>query len=142
MSTNAVDNLRQGHEAFSRHDLAATTAHMRPDVVVHIHNRGQTLTSAEAFRGYLGQQAAMSSDSRIADATYIDAGSHVIAQFRVVGTQDGPLLHFPPSNRPFALDVCEVWRHDDDGRAVEGHSYTDTMGLLIQLGHIPAPAMA
>jgi len=142
MNHRPVDTLRQSHEAFSRHDLAAATADMHPDVAVTIHNRNQTLHSAEAFRAYLGQQLAMAPDVRITDATYIDAGQYVVAQFTLTGTQDGPLLQFPPSNRPFAFGVCEVWRYDSDGRAVEGHSYTDALSLLMQLGHIPAPARA
>jgi len=140
MDNKPIDSLRRAHEAFSRHDLAAVTADMRPDVAVTIHNRGQTLPSAEAFRDYLGQQLAMASDARITGATYIEAGEYAVAQFTVTGTQDGPLLNFPPSHRPFAFGVCEVWRYDADGRAVEGHNYADALGLLMQLGHIPVPA--
>jgi hypothetical protein len=38
------------------------------------------------------------------------------------------------------LDVCEVWRFNTNGEAIEGHNYSDGLGLLMQLGHMPPPA--
>ena len=137
-----VDTLRAAHDAFSRHDLVATIDGMRPNVVVYGHAAGQAFPSAEAFTQFLGMYFVMSSDIKIVDAEYIAAGSKVIAQFRAVGKQDGPFLGFPASGRPFSLDVAEIWTFDAEGYAIEGHNYADTLGLLIQLGHVPAPAMA
>jgi len=62
--------------------------------------------------------------------------------FRVVGTQDGPMDTFPPSGRQYSLDVCEVWRFDADGVGIEGHNYSDGLGLLVQLGHVEARGKA
>ena len=139
---NPLNSLRSAHEAFSRHDLDAITQDMRPDVVVYGHSAGQRFNSADAFTQFMGMYFAMSSDIHIVDAEYMTAGNKVIAQFRGVGVQDGPFLGFPASGRPFSLDVAEIWTFDDEGYAVEGHNYADTLNLLIQLGHVPAPAMA
>jgi hypothetical protein len=76
------------------------------------------------------------------DARYFDAGDYVTAQFHIVGTQDEPLMAFPVSGKPFSLGVCEVWHFYTDGQADEGHNYSDGLGLLMQLGHLPAPAVA
>ena len=137
---NNSATLKAAHDAFSRRDLVDTIAGMRPDVVVYGHAAGQRLPSAEAFAQFLGMYYTMSSDIRIVDNEYIDAGNKVIAQFRAVGINDGPFLGFPASGRPFSLDVAEVWTFDTEGFAVEGHNYTDILGLLIQFGHIAAPA--
>jgi steroid delta-isomerase-like uncharacterized protein len=137
---NNVETLRDAHDAFSRHDLAGVTHYMRPDVVVYAHAAGQRLPSAEAFAGFLGTYFTMSSDVRIVDQEYIAAGDKVVAQFHAVGTNDGPFLGFPASGRPFSLDVAEVWTFDGEGYSIEGHNYTDIFGLLVSLGHIPAPA--
>ena len=137
---NPLDTLRSAHEAFSRHDLDGVIRGMRPDVVVYGHAAGQRLPSADAFAQFLGMYYTMSSDIQIVDAEYVTAGNKVIAQFHAVGRQDGPFLGFPPSGRPFSLDVAEIWTFDDDGLAIEGHNYADTLGLLIQLGHMPVPA--
>ncbi|CUS06271.1 conserved protein of unknown function [Candidatus Promineifilum breve] len=137
---NNLETLKAAHDAFSRHDLDAVIADMRPDVVVYGYAGGQRLPSAAAVAQFLSQYYAMSSDIRLVDADYLAAGNKVIAQFRAVGTQDGPFLGFPATGRAFSLDVAEVWTFDEDGRAVEGHNYGDTLGLLMQLGHMPVPA--
>lgn len=136
-----TDTLRAAHEAFSRHDLEGVKIGMRPNAVVYGHAAGQVLPSAEAFTQFLSTYYAMSSDIHLVDNTYIEAGDKVIAQFRAVGTQDGPFLGFPASGRPFSLDAAEIWTFDDEGYSIEGHNYADTLGLLIQLGHVPMPAM-
>lgn len=135
-----VDTLIAAHEAMAGRDPGPVTAKMRPDIVVHGHAAGQTFNSVEEFAEFLNVYYTMSSDIRLVDAEYIEAGDKVIAQFRAVGTQDGPFLHFPPSGRPFSLDVAEIWTFDADGHAIEGHNYTDLLGLLMQLGHVAAPA--
>ncbi len=137
---NNVETLRAAHDAMSDRDIPAITRIMRPDVVVYGHAAGQAFHSAEEFGGFLNLYFTMSSDIRLVDAEYIDAGNKVTAQFRAIGTQDGPFLAFPASGRPFSLDVAEIWTFDDEGYAIEGHNYTDLLGLLIQLGHVPAPA--
>lgn len=137
---NNVSTLKVAHDAFSRHDLDAVIADMRPDVVVYGHAAGQRLPSPDAFAQFLGMYYVMSSDIRITDAEYLAAGNKVVAQFRAIGTQDGPFLGYPASGREFSLDIAEIWTYDEDGLAIEGHNYGDTLGLLIQLGHVPVPA--
>jgi ketosteroid isomerase-like protein len=137
---NNVETLRAAHNAMAGRDLAPITRMMRPDVVFHGHAAGQTFHSVEEFGGFLNTFYDMSSDIRLVDAEYIAAGDKVIAQFRAVGAQDGPFLNFPASGRPFSLDVAEIWTFDAEGYAIEGHNYTDILGLLVQLGHMPVPA--
>ncbi len=137
---NNVETLRAAHEAFSDHDLAAATVAMRDDVTFYSHAAGVTLDSAAAFREFMGMYYAMSSDIRIVDAEYSPAGDKLVAQFRAIGVNDGPFLGFPATGREFSLDVAEIWRFDDRGRLAEGHNYADTLGLLIQFGHIAVPA--
>jgi steroid delta-isomerase-like uncharacterized protein len=136
---NNVDTLRAAHNAMADRDPVPVTAMMRPDVVVYGHAAGQTFKSADEFAQFLNVYYTMSSDIRLVDAEYIAAGDKVVAQFRAIGTQDGPFLGFPASGRPFSLDVAEIWTFDKEGYAIEGHNYADTLGLLIQLGHVAAP---
>lgn len=139
MTHHNVETLRRAHEAFSRHDLDATTSFLAPTVTMVDHGRGRTMKSKEEFRGWLAAFVAMSSDIELVEAHYIDAGDWVTARFRAVGTQDGPMEQWPASNKPYSLDVCEVWRFNANGQAIEAHNYSDGLGLLIQLGHIQPP---
>jgi hypothetical protein len=140
MESQNVATLRAAHEAFSAHDCARSAAAVAgPDFRFVDHGRGLTPSSQDEFRGWLESHIAMSSDIRIVEAHYIDAGDWVTARFRAVGVQDGPMPPFPASHKPFSLDVCEVWHFGLDGKADEGHNYSDGLGMLMQLGHLPAP---
>jgi hypothetical protein len=139
MTNRNVETLRQAHEAFSRRNLDETIRFVAPTAIVIDHGRNQTMNSREEFRGWLAGHLAMSSDIKIVEARYIDAGDWVTAQFRAVGIQDGPMATFPASHKPYSFDVCEVWRFNADGQAIEGHNYSDGLGLLMQLGHIQPP---
>jgi steroid delta-isomerase-like uncharacterized protein len=142
MSHKNLALLQRSHQAFSRGDLATTIKLVAPNCVLTDHGRNITATGHDQFRGWLESFYAMSSDMNLVDAQYIDAGNTVVAQFRAVGTQDGPMDAFPPSHKPYSLDVCEIWHFNDKGEAIEGHNYSDGLGLLMQLGHIPMPEMA
>jgi hypothetical protein len=142
MSSKNVEFLRKCHEAFSAHNFDEAMKLVAPTCHVVDHGRSRTFNSRQEFRGWLEAFTAMSSDIKLVEARYIDGGEYVTAMFRGVGTQDGPMAGTPfgASNKPFSLDVCEVWRFNADGEAVEGHNYSDGFGLLMQLGHLPAPA--
>jgi len=139
MSKQNVETVRMAHQAFSVKDYDHAQGLVAAQTKVTDHGRGQTLATRAEFRGWMEAFHVMASDMRLVDAHYIDAGDYVIAQFRAVGTQDGPIDPFLASGKPFSLDVCEVWRFNADGQAVEGHNYSDGLGLLMQLGHLPAP---
>lgn len=140
MTTQNVHRLRSAHAAFSRGDLDTALTLVAADCAFTDHGRGAVLSGREEFRQWMADLIAMSSDVRITAAQYIDAGETVIAQFTAEGIQDGPMEPFPPSGRPFTLDVCEVWQFNADGEAVEGHNYSDGLGMLVQLGHLALPA--
>ena len=140
MESKNVATLRSAHEAFSAHDFATAAMLVAPAANVVDHGRMLTMVSRAEFQGWLEALAATSSDFKIVEAEYIDAGDWVTARFRAIGVQDGPMPPFPASNKPFSLDVCEVWHFNADGQADQGHNYSDGLGMLMQLGHLPAPA--
>ena len=137
MSKN-IETLRTAHNAFSAHDAVNAARLVAQNASITDHGRVVTLRSRDEFAGWLQAFYTMSNDIKIVDAQYIDAGDHVTARFRAVGTQTGPMANSPfgVSHKPFSLDVCEVWRFNANGEAIEGHNYSDSLGLLIQLGHI------
>lgn len=130
MESKNVAMLRSAHEAFSAHDFATAAMLVAPAARVVDHGRGLTMTSQSEFRGWLEARFAVSSDIRVIDAQYIDAGDWVTARFRAIGIQDGPMDPFPASKKPFALDVCEVWHFNADGQVVEGWGFTDDQDAL------------
>ncbi|MAT38363.1 MAG: hypothetical protein CL946_02030 [Ectothiorhodospiraceae bacterium] len=70
-------------------------------------------------------------------------GDTVVARWRGGGTHEGVPLHtiqgdLPANGRSFEIDGMS-WMQFKDGKIVEVKGNEDTVGLLMQLGHIPAP---
>ncbi len=134
-----VDMVRAAHEAFSSKDYDGALALLAPDGVLVDHGRGETIVGRDALRSWLTAFHDFASDMKLVEAVYLDGGAHVTAMFKAVGTQDGPLASFPASGKPFSLDICEVWTFAGGDGATEAHNYSDGLGMMIQLGHIPPP---
>ncbi|MBK9231306.1 MAG: nuclear transport factor 2 family protein [Anaerolineae bacterium] len=82
MESKNIKTLRNAHQAFSAKRLDQSQQTVAERVRFTDHGRGQVVNSRGEFRGWMESHFAMSSDMRIVDARYIDAGDYVIAQFR------------------------------------------------------------
>jgi steroid delta-isomerase-like uncharacterized protein len=143
MTTTNVDTYRAGHEAFNQRDFATMTSRYADSITWTDHAQGRTFRTRQEFTDdFLANWVRASSDIRIADPRYTDAGETVVCRFTVVGTQDGPLGPVPATGGQFALDLCEMWHFDASGRVVGGDLYYDQLSLLVQLGVMPAPSVA
>ena len=141
MEPENLVNYRAGHEAFNRRDFAAMTEHYAGAIAWTDHAQGRTFRTPDEFRtDFLPGWLAVSSDIRITDAHYLDAGRTAVSTFTVTGRQDGPLGPFPATGKEFALPLCEMWHFDSTGQVVGGDLYYDQLSLLTQLGLMPQPA--
>jgi len=134
--TEFIERNRAANDAYNSGDNAATEAFVAPDFQHTDYGRGVSSASRTEFRGWLDTHREMSSDMQLVDRTYLASGNWVIARFRAVGHQSGPLGPFPASGKPYSIDVCEVWRFDSSGLAVEGYDYSDFASTAVQLGHL------
>jgi steroid delta-isomerase-like uncharacterized protein len=143
MATANVDKHRAGHEAFNQRDFETMVEHYASNISWTDRARSLTFRTPEEFKNlFLAGWVQASSDIRVADPSYIDAGQSVVCTFNVVGTHDGPLGPFPATGREFALPLCEMWHFDSSGRVVGGDLYYDQVSLLMQLGLMAQPAAA
>jgi steroid delta-isomerase-like uncharacterized protein len=143
MAARNVEAHRAGHEAFNQRDFEAMTRQYAERISWSDHAQGRTFTTPQEFRDdFLAGWVRSSSDIRVSDPRYLDAGQAVVCTFTVTGTHDGPLGPFPATGRPFALPLCELWHFDADGRVVGGDLYYDQVSLLTQLGLMPQPSSA
>jgi steroid delta-isomerase-like uncharacterized protein len=77
-------------------------------------------------------------DVQITVDDLIAEGDRVAARFTGQGTHKGPFMGLPPTGKPFTLTAIDILRIVD-GKIVEHWGEADTLGLLQQLGAIPAP---
>jgi steroid delta-isomerase-like uncharacterized protein len=140
MKSPNVETYRAGHEAFNQRDFVAMTRQYAESIAWTDHSQGRTFRTPQEFRGdFLAGWTGASSDIRITEPCYIDAGQTVVCTFTVAGRQDGPLGPFPATGKEFALPLCEMWHFDSGGRVVGGDLYYDQVSLLTQLGLMPQP---
>jgi steroid delta-isomerase-like uncharacterized protein len=137
MASKNVETLKRAHDAFNTRRMEDCVNEFADGGIYHDLPRGKDWSKAE-FGDFLEGWVRAFSDSRIADANYIDAGDVVIAQFTARGINDGPLGVFPASNKSIELPYCEVVRFDKQGKVQEVTAYYDMLGMLSSLGHLQA----
>ena len=143
MESRNVETHRAGHEAFNRRDFGAMVKEYEESIRWIDQARGATFSTPDEFKSdFLAGWIRASSDCRVTDARYTDAGDSVVARFTARGTNDGPLGPFPATGKEWSLPICEMWHFDADGRVVGGEIYYDQVSLLTQLGLMPQPSGA
>ncbi len=138
---NFIDSVRAAHQAYNDRDfeLAAELA-LSPGTTYVDHSSGQPLNGREEFADWLRGHLDIATDMQIADPMYFDGGGVVVAQFTARGTNDGGFFGFEATGKQFQFDVCETYHLNSDGSIEIVHGYMDMLGILVQLGHIEAPA--
>ena len=77
-------------------------------------------------------------DIRYETAEMIAEGDKVVARTILRGTHTGPFMGMPPTGRPVVQEQIHILRFVD-GKAVEHRAVRDDLGMMRQLGLIPAP---
>ena len=142
MTSKHVETLRAAHESWNKRDFAGVVRNAVEGLVYTDHSRNLTLNNQDKFREWTEAWAKAFSNGRITNPEYIDAGDVVIAQFTVVGTNDGFFGSMKPTGRKMSLPFCEICHFDKKGRIVSGGCYYDQYKLLTQLSHIQPLAAA
>ena len=69
----------------------------------------------------------------------ISSGDRVVARWTGTGTHRGELMGVPATGKPIEVDAISVFRIAD-GQIAEEWTVWDALGLLQQVGAVPAPA--
>lgn len=68
----------------------------------------------------------------------VEAGDKVAARVTLTGRHDGPFMGIPPTGKPIALPTLTIVQFKG-GKFIERWSQADMLGLMTQIGAIPAP---
>ena len=79
-------------------------------------------------------------DLRVPVHEVVAEGERVMGRLSLLGTHNGTLLGIPPTAKHVDVGLMIIARFDDSGLWVEDWSAWDQLGLLQQLGAVPAPA--
>ena len=103
------------------------------DHCVWIDSRGSQHIGPEEVASYFQGWLASCSDESLEVTGFFDAGTTVVVEGVMRGTNDGPLGTLPPTGRTFELPYCEVF-HLADGRVARYRVYANFGDLMAQLG--------
>jgi steroid delta-isomerase-like uncharacterized protein len=129
--------VRRYQDAFNRNRLEELDAIVAMDVVTHSQAPGAPpgLEGAKAVHRQLLQAYP---DLHVEIDELVAEGDTVAARFTVTGTDKGGSFGFPPTGRSYRIPGVSFFRIRA-GRVVEHWGLQDVFGLMVQLGHLPAP---
>ncbi len=119
-------------KVFNQKDTAAIAEYMAPTFVEHNPIPGGG-TDIAAFRKWLSEWFAMAPDSKITIDDIIAQGDKVVIRNTMTGTNTGPMMGAPATNKPFKVEGIDIIRIEN-GKAVEHWGQMDVMGMMTQLG--------
>ena len=121
---------------FTEGDLTAVDELLTEDFVNHDPHFGAP-EGREAFR-YMGRVVREACPDWHSDLhLLVGEGDLVVEQFTASGTQHGELAGVPPTGREVSMPGINIFRIAD-GRIAERWGRLDELGLLRQLGAVPA----
>ena len=108
---------------------------LAPDFVFH--DASTTIQGREAYHHYLAPFFTAFPDMHYTIEDLIAEGDRVVARYTAQGTQTGGLMGMAPTGKPVTLTQIIIYRFAN-GKYVEGWTNADALGVLQQLGVVPA----
>jgi predicted ester cyclase len=69
----------------------------------------------------------------------VEEGDTCVTRAIISGTHTGAFLGIPATGRDASVEIIDIIRYGDDGKAIEHWGLWDQPALLVQLGIVPAP---
>lgn len=128
--------IREVLELINDRDLDAAFELYAPDYIYHGPG-GQELRGRDGIRGLWAVFLAAFPDLHSTVDDVIAEGDKLVLRWTIQGTHTGEFLGIPASNNQISLSVTEIFRIAD-GQLVEAWDQYDRLGLMEQIGGIPA----
>jgi len=146
MNTSVEENLKtldERQEAMNARDFDRFENLHAPSVITFAPMALEPLKGRGALRGFVEGFLAAFPDMHATKERSFGEGDWVCTESVFSGTHTGPLQTpggpaIPPTNRSFRIVDCTVFKVEG-GEVTEIHSYFDAMGMMAQLGLMPAP---
>jgi len=125
-------------EAFSTGNLAPADEWVGPNWVNHDPGTPPLPAGPEGFKQLVGGYRAAFPDLHITVDDVIAEGDKVVGRWTATGTNTGSLNGMPPTGKKATITGISILTFAGD-QVTEQRTNWDTMGMLQQLGVIPAP---
>lgn len=126
-------------EVFHQKNLAGVDAFVSPNAIDHGLPPG--LSGLEGTKHFIGMYLAAFPDLHVTVEDLIAEADKVVSRCTYRGTHRGELLGIPPTGKQVTVTGIEINRFEG-GKSVEHWLEADNLGMLQQLGVVPAPGQA
>ena len=133
--------MRRLYELIGAGEIDAFAEHLADDFAEHEELPGLE-QSKEGVRQLFHMYRAAFPDLRMEPEDVLVAGDKAIARVHATGTHQGEFLGMPATGKRIDVAVIDIMRFGDDGLVHEHWGLFDLLGMMQQLGAIPAPAPA
>lgn len=128
--------MRRGYDALNERNWAAFDALCDSDIVFH--NASMTMHGLEAYKQFIAMYFNAFPDGRLTIEDLLAEGDKVVVRHTFRGTHQGTLMGIPPTGKQVTVTGVNII-HFVNGKAIEEWANYDDLGLLQQLGVVPAP---
>jgi steroid delta-isomerase-like uncharacterized protein len=126
-------------EVLQKKDLEAADELLAPDFVFNAPFLPEPIRGRDAWKEMMSQFFTAFPDYGERLEEIIGEGDKVAGRVVFSGTQNGPILGIPPTGRRVEIEALNIMRVSG-GRIVEQWGQPDMLGMMQQLGLVPAPA--
>ncbi len=109
-----------------------------PDAVFHVPGRAEPMRGPAGYLAIIGMMRGGFPDIQWTLEQLITEGDMLAARFTMRGTHKGDFFGIPPSGRPIQVQAMNFYRIAG-GTIVEERGQPDLLGLMMQIGAVPAP---
>ena len=136
-----ASTMRHLYELLSAGDIDGFGDHVSEDFVEHEVMPGLE-PSKDGVKQMFRMYRAAFPDLRMDVEDVLASGDKVVARVRATGTQQGEFMGLPATGKSIDVQLIDIIRFGEDGLAREHWGVFDALGMMQQLGAIPAPAPA
>jgi steroid delta-isomerase-like uncharacterized protein len=128
---------RQLEEVFNKHNPGAVDEFFAPDYVNHSAPPGLP-NDREGLKALVGMYVGAFPDLKVTSEFEVAEGDKVVMRWTATGTHSGELMGMPATGKRVQMTGISIARVAG-GKIVEEWNEADMMGMMQQLGVVPAP---
>ncbi|HMD09489.1 MAG TPA: ester cyclase [Candidatus Acidoferrum sp.] len=138
MSTEAKAIVRRLYEeVWNKRRLELVSDLISPSHALHDNNSSGSSVGPEAYRAEIAVYLAAFPDLRFTVEDTVAEKDKVAASWTISGTHKGEYWGVRPTNKKISLDGITI-HHIANGKIIDSYISSDTVGLMCQLGLVPA----
>lgn len=130
--------IRRMYDLLSAGDIDGFGDLIADDFVEHEETPGLEPTK-EGVKQFFHMYRAAFPDLRMEPQDVLASGDKVVARARATGTNQGEFMGMPATGKSVDVQLIDIIRFGDDGLAREHWGVFDALGMMQQLGAVPAP---